>query len=145
MAQDRVDEARLSNNDERETVASRWRKIMEIRIGIVPLPIFIAVIGLLAGFVRLGKVPADLTTNILTLAVGGFACAEIGKHIPVLRRIGAAAIFATFVPSAIWFMSVRSRSRSRTRSPRSLSRATSSIYSSVRSLSVASSGWTATC
>ena len=38
---------------------------------------------------------------IAVLVIGGFTCAEIGKRIPVLRNIGAAAIFATFVPSAL--------------------------------------------
>jgi malate:Na+ symporter len=104
VTQDPVDDPRLSKSNEKEAVANRWWPVMNIRIGIVPLPIFIAVIGLLAGFVGMGKVPADLTTNILTLTVGGFACAEIGKHIPVLRRIGAAAIFATFVPSYLVYV-----------------------------------------
>jgi Na+/citrate or Na+/malate symporter len=36
---------------------------------------------------------------IVVLALGGFGCAEIGKRLPVIRNIGAAAIFATFVPS----------------------------------------------
>ena len=104
MTQDPVDELRRSDSKEKGPVANRWWQVMDIRIGIVPLPILMAIIGLLAGFVRMGKVPADLTTNILTLTVGGFACAEIGKHIPVLRRIGAAAIFATFVPSYLVYV-----------------------------------------
>jgi Na+/citrate or Na+/malate symporter len=65
----------------------------------VPLPLAIVIAALLAAFVRLGKVPADLTTNILALSLGGFACAELGKHIPGLKKVGAAAILATFVPS----------------------------------------------
>jgi CCS family citrate carrier protein len=72
---------------------------MDVRIGIVPLPLAIVIAALLAAFVRLGKVPADLTTNILALSLGGFACAELGKHIPGLKKVGAAAILATFVPS----------------------------------------------
>ena len=84
--------------------ANRWWAIMDLRVGIVPLPIFAAVVVLLASYVRLGKVPADLTTNILTLTVGGFACAEIGKHLPGLRKIGAAAILATFVPSFLVYV-----------------------------------------
>jgi len=31
----------------------------------------------------------------------GLPCAEIGKRLPLLRNIGAAAIFATFIPSAL--------------------------------------------
>ena len=38
---------------------------------------------------------------IVLLAMGGFTCAEIGKRLPVLRNIGAAAILATFIPSAL--------------------------------------------
>src|SRR6478672_6747373 len=56
-----------------------WWKIVDTRIGIVPVPIYVILVGLL----------------------GGFTCAEIGKRTPVLRNIGAAAIFATFVPSAL--------------------------------------------
>ena len=76
-----------------------WWRVMDTRIGIVPLPVFAVVVAIIAAYVRLGEVPADLTMNIAILAVGGFACAEIGKHIPGLKRIGAAAILATFVPS----------------------------------------------
>ena len=35
------------------------------------------------------------------LAFFGFTCAEIGKRLPILRNIGAAAICATFIPSAL--------------------------------------------
>ena len=81
-----------------------WWAIMDLRVGIVPLPVFVAVAVLLAIYVRLGKVPSDLTTNILTLTVGGFACAEVGKHLPGLKKIGAAAILATFVPSYLVYI-----------------------------------------
>lgn len=89
-----------------EAPANRWWRIMDSRIGIVPLPIFVAIVLLLGVYVRLGKVPADLTTNILTLALGGFACAEIGKRLPGLRRVGAAAILATFVPSYLVYAGI---------------------------------------
>jgi malate:Na+ symporter len=44
-------------------------------------------------------VASDLPTMIAVLALGGFGCAEIGRRLPVIRNLGAAAIFATFVPS----------------------------------------------
>jgi len=40
---------------------------------------------------------------IAVLALGGFGCAEIGRRLPVIRNLGAAAIFATFVPSYLVF------------------------------------------
>ncbi len=76
-----------------------WWRFVELRIGIIPAPVFLLLVGLIAGFVGADKVPSDILMNIALLSVGGFACAEIGHRIPFLNRIGAAAIFATFVPS----------------------------------------------
>ena len=104
MAEELVDHTPAVDEPVSDKPVSGWWRIMDMRIGIVPLPIFIVVVLLLGTFVRLGKVPADLTTNILTLTVGGFACAEIGKHLPGLKKIGAAAILATFVPSYLVYV-----------------------------------------
>ena len=91
--------------DERSATAPFWPRgwwrIVDTRIGIVPVPVFILLIPLIAGFVATGKVPSDILMAIVLLTMGGFACAEIGKRLPVVRHIGAAAIFATFIPSAL--------------------------------------------
>jgi malate:Na+ symporter len=77
-----------------------WWKIVQMRIGIVPLPVYVLLAGLVAFFtLRDGKVANDLPTMIAVLALGGFGCAEIGRRLPLIRNLGAAAIFATFVPS----------------------------------------------
>ncbi|CAN5349189.1 citrate/malate transporter CimH [soil metagenome] len=76
-----------------------WWSLMDIRIGIAPLPVVVVVLALAATYVALGKAPSDILTNIAILTTGGFLCAEIGKRIPVLRSLGFAAIFATFIPS----------------------------------------------
>jgi malate:Na+ symporter len=76
-----------------------WWRIVDIRIGIIPLPLFPLILALMAGFVWLGKLPPDLTMMIPLIALGAYACAEIGKNIPILRNIGGAAIIATFLPS----------------------------------------------
>ncbi len=78
-----------------------WWKIMDYKIGIVPLPVFVLLLPLITGFTLTGKVPSDILMAIVLLAMGGFTCAEIGKRLPVLRNIGAAAILATFIPSAL--------------------------------------------
>ena len=83
---------------------SERRGVFGWQIGIVPWPLFVVITVVITCFVVTGKVPADLTTNIVILAAGGFACAEIGKRLPVLRRIGAAAILATFVPSFLVYV-----------------------------------------
>jgi|SRR5262245_32484483 len=75
-----------------------WWKIVDMRIGIIPIPIYVILIALLVGFVFTGDIKGEISVMIAVLVIGGFTCAEIGKRIPVLRNIGAAAIFATFRP-----------------------------------------------
>lgn len=78
-----------------------WWRLMDLRVGIVPVPIYIVLILLIAALSYSGEIKADGPTMIVVLVVGGFTCAEIGKRLPVLRSIGAGAIFATFIPSAL--------------------------------------------
>jgi malate:Na+ symporter len=80
-----------------------WWRFVDFKIGVVPAPVFLVGLALTAGFVSLGKAPADILMNIAVLAMGGFACAELGKRIPFINQIGAAAIFATFIPSYLVF------------------------------------------
>lgn len=80
-----------------------WWKIVDYRIGIIPLPIYILLLVLTVGFVATGKVPSEISMSIAILAVGGFTCAEIGKYIPFFKNFGAAAILATFIPSYLAF------------------------------------------
>lgn len=81
----------------------RWWKLMERRIGIVPLPVHILLLGVLWYFVASGQVPTEINMMIAVLAVLGFSCAEIGHRLPVVNQIGGAAIFATFIPSYLTF------------------------------------------
>jgi len=74
---------------------------MELRIGILPLPIYVISGVLIAGLVFTGKLPNEISLAIVMFAFFGFTLAEIGKRLPIIRNIGAAAIFATFVPSAL--------------------------------------------
>ncbi len=79
--------------------ARRWWSWMDWRLGVVPVPVAVVLLALFATFLATGKVASDILMAIALLGVGGFACAELGKRLPVLRRIGAAAILATFLPS----------------------------------------------
>jgi malate:Na+ symporter len=80
-----------------------WWSIVDYKIGIVPLPVFFILIAVIAGFSLTGKVPSDILMAIVLLSMGGFTCAELGKRLPIIRNVGAAAIFATFIPSFLAF------------------------------------------
>ena len=80
-----------------------WWRLMEWRIGIIPLPVYLLLLGIITAFVLLDKISGDISLVIALMVVGGFTCAEIGKRIPVFGKIGGAAIFATFIPSCLAF------------------------------------------
>ena len=83
-----------------------WWRLMELRIGIIPLPVFFVMGALIAGFVATGKISSEISMAIVVFSFFGFTCAELGKRIPIIRNIGAAAIFATFIPSALVYYKV---------------------------------------
>jgi malate:Na+ symporter len=83
-----------------------WWQLMERRIGVIPLPVYIICVGALAYFLIKGNLPTEINVAIAVLAVGGFTCAELGKRLPWIGRVGGGAIFATFIPSALVYYKV---------------------------------------
>jgi CCS family citrate carrier protein len=74
---------------------------METRIGIIPIPVLVALLAIIAYFLSRERLPTEISMMIAVIAVGGFLCGELGKRLPLLRSIGGGAILATFLPSAL--------------------------------------------
>lgn len=91
---------------ERSAPPSGWRRAMDLRLGVVPAPAAVGVLAIVGLFLWRGALPADIPTNVAVLAVGGFACAEVGQRMPGLRNLGLAAILATFLPSYLVYAGV---------------------------------------
>ncbi|EOI5728285.1 2-hydroxycarboxylate transporter family protein [Cronobacter malonaticus] len=84
------------------SLKEKWWHIMDTwKIGIIPLPLFLLSGALIAIDCLGGKLPSDIVVMVATLAFFGFACGEFGKRLPVIGKMGAAAICATFIPSAL--------------------------------------------
>ncbi|ELQ6241446.1 2-hydroxycarboxylate transporter family protein [Cronobacter sakazakii] len=84
------------------SLKEKWWHIMDTwKIGIIPLPLFLLSGALIAIDCLGGKLPSDIVVMVATLAFFGFACGELGKRLPVVGKMGAAAICATFIPSAL--------------------------------------------
>ncbi|RUP21296.1 2-hydroxycarboxylate transporter family protein, partial [Methylobacterium sp.] len=94
-------EGRVENGRAARFWPDVWWRLIDFKIGIIPLPIFVILAILLTVLVQEGEIKPDGPTMIAVLVMGGFTCAEIGKRIPILKNIGAGAIFATFIPSAL--------------------------------------------
>ena len=87
---------------------SGWWKLMDdFKIGVIPLPLFI-IAGMLifAEVLVTGKLPSEIVVMVVTCAFFGFLCGEIGKRLPVVGKMGAAAICATFIPSALVYYGI---------------------------------------
>jgi Na+/citrate or Na+/malate symporter len=79
-----------------------WWQLMDRRIGVIPLPLFVFTGLLIAALcVTKGNLPAEMTVMVATLGFFGFTCGEFGKRLPIVGKMGAAAICATFIPSAL--------------------------------------------
>ncbi|TDS88230.1 Na+/citrate or Na+/malate symporter [Rahnella sp. BIGb0236] len=91
-----------SSSAKQLSLKEKWWHILDTwKIGIIPLPLF-AMAGLLIAIDCLdGKLPSDIVVMVATLAFFGFACGEFGKRLPFIGKMGAAAICATFIPSAL--------------------------------------------
>jgi malate:Na+ symporter len=86
--------------------ARTWQRLMDWRIGVVPVPIAVVLAVVLWVFVSRGKVATDLPMMIALTLLLSFICAEIGHRIPGLRTVGGAVIVATFLPSALAYYHV---------------------------------------
>ncbi|AVF40936.1 malate permease [Pandoraea apista] len=77
---------------------------MDMRVGIVPLPVHLVLIAAIVTTVlTTGKLSAELSPIIALLAVCSFTCMEIGQRIPIFRSIGGPVILVTFLPSWLVF------------------------------------------
>lgn len=83
-----------------------WWKLMDLRVGVIPLPVYVICAGVLAYFLVKGKLPTEINVAIAVLAIGGFTCAELGKRLPWIGRVGGGAIFATFIPSVLVYYKI---------------------------------------
>ena len=98
-----------SNSTEQKTEGfwpHGWWKLMDLRVGVIPLPVYVICAGVLAYFLVKGKLPTEINVAIAVLAIGGFTCAELGKRLPWIGRVGGGAIFATFIPSVLVYYKI---------------------------------------
>ena len=58
-----------------------WWRLMETRIGILPVPVYVLAGALIAGFVASGKLPGEISLAIVMFAFFGFTFAEIDDHL----------------------------------------------------------------
>lgn len=88
---------RLAGDD--HVARSRWWALMDTDVGIIPLPIYVLLVGLLFAFAATNGFKSEIAMVIGIMTAFAFTLGEIGKRAPILRNIGSGAIVVTFVPS----------------------------------------------
>ena len=97
-----ISEAALpAHTEEGRSALPQWARLMGTYIGIIPLPVYVLLVAVLAGILLSGPVPTEMAMVLSIMLVGSFTLAEIGNRLPYIRNIGAAALFVTFIPSAL--------------------------------------------
>ena len=76
------------------TLLRGWWRLVDIRIGIIPLPLFPLILVLMAGFVWLGKLPPDLTMMIPLIALCAYPGFLKRGHFWAGERVGRRLILA---------------------------------------------------
>jgi len=72
-----------------------------LRIGPLPITVYLAAALVCAAAIYTGKLPNDVIGGLSVLMLLGFLLGKLGQTIPVLNRIGGTAILCLFVPAAL--------------------------------------------
>ncbi|AKN32065.1 malate permease [Clostridium carboxidivorans P7] len=78
-----------------------FSKILQFKIGEIPIPLFIAISIIIFLSCHYKLLPIDMIGGFAVVMVMGLLLGEIGARVPVLKNIGGPAICTIFIPSAL--------------------------------------------
>ncbi|MCR8843293.1 2-hydroxycarboxylate transporter family protein [Paenibacillus sp. SC116] len=79
-------------------------QLNEIKVGVIPLPLYAALATIVFLAAYFSKLPTDMIGGFAVIIVLGVLLGDIGLRVPILKDIGGPAILAIFVPSTMVFM-----------------------------------------
>ncbi|RDU97697.1 2-hydroxycarboxylate transporter family protein [Trinickia dinghuensis] len=80
---------------------TRLFSLTNLKIGGMPLPMFLAIAVITIAAAMAKKLPNDMIGGFAVLMLSGLLLGEIGRRVPVFKHIGGPAILCLFVPSAL--------------------------------------------
>lgn len=78
-------------------------KFWQIKIGPLPLPLYLIIAAIVMAASYFGKLPADMLGGIAVMMIIGMLLGDIGMKVPILKDIGGPAILSIFIPSVLVF------------------------------------------
>ncbi len=91
----------MGNTEIQKASGNPFRKLLELKVGPVPIVIYIPIAIVILAAASLKKLPIDMIGGFACIMVMGFLFGDIGGKIPVLKNIGGPAILSLFIPSAM--------------------------------------------
>jgi Na+/citrate or Na+/malate symporter len=79
-------------------------KVLGFNVNMVPLGMYLFMLVCMFLTVNRGIMPNGIIGGITLMALYGYACAEFGSRIPLLKYVGGTVIMATFLPSYLVYI-----------------------------------------
>jgi malate:Na+ symporter len=78
-------------------------KFGNVKVGVVPLPLYLVIAAVIYAASVYNKLPADMIGGFAVIIVMGILLGDLGMKIPILKDIGGPAILSLLVPSILVF------------------------------------------
>lgn len=83
-----------------------WTKLMQIKIGVVPLPLYVTLAAIIFAASVYNTLPPDMIGGFAVIMILGILLGDLGNRIPILKDIGGPAILALLIPSILVFLNL---------------------------------------
>ncbi|MEN8698590.1 2-hydroxycarboxylate transporter family protein [Bacillus infantis] len=92
--------------DKREKKKGFFAKLGSIKVGAVPLPLYVLIALVVYAAAAYESLPADMIGGFAVIMAMGILLGDIGMRIPILKDIGGPAILSLLVPSILVFFNI---------------------------------------
>ncbi|MBO1515260.1 2-hydroxycarboxylate transporter family protein [Metabacillus bambusae] len=82
---------------------SLFMKLKELKVGVIPLPLYVALALIIYGASVYNQLPPDMIGGFAVIMIMGILLGDLGLKIPILKDIGGPAILALLIPSIMVF------------------------------------------
>ncbi len=101
-----VEERHVPANEGKLKLPAPLKQLGHIRIGAIPLPLYVLLAVIVFAAAALGELPNDMIGGLAVIMVMGVLLSELGFKLPLLKHIGGPAILSLMVPSFLVFWHV---------------------------------------
>lgn len=78
-------------------------KLNDIKVGVIPLPLYVVLALIIYGATVYNQLPPDMIGGFAVIMIMGILLGDLGLKIPILKDIGGPAILALLIPSVMVF------------------------------------------